>query len=417
MSAPEAAATAGAEQRAEPPRTTGSAAIAARNRRYLVPVYPRGDLAIVRGRGAEIWDGDGRRILDWFSSILCTNLGHCHPAVTAAIQRQAETIVHVSNLHHSEPQSRLAELLCRHSFGERVFLCNSGAEANEAAIKAARRFGHARGGRFEILTTLGSFHGRTMATIAATGQEKVRRGFEPGLPGFRYVPFGDARAAEEAIGPHTVAILVEPVQGEGGVVVPPPGYLRALRELCDRNDLLLLFDEVQTGCGRTGTLFAYEQMDAVPDVMTLAKSLGNGVPVGAMVCNERAAEGLDLGAHGSTFGGNALTNAAAVATLEVLTDGKTLPRARAAAARLRAGLDELARRHPDRIVEVRGLGLLLGVVVRDAAVAGDVASRALAAGLLFNVTAERVLRIAPPLVVTDAQIDEGLAILAKALAP
>jgi acetylornithine aminotransferase len=390
--------------------------IAALCERYLVPVYARADLAIVRGRGAEIWDADGRRLVDWFSSILCVNLGHGHPAVTAAIQRQAEQIVHVSNLHHSEPQSRLAELLCRHSFGERVFLCNSGAEANEAAIKAARRFGHARGGRFEILTTLGSFHGRTMATIAATGQEKIRRGFEPGLPGFRYVPFGDAAAAEAAIGAQTVGILVEPVQGEGGVVIPPEGYLRALREICDRHDLLLILDEVQTGCGRTGTLFAYEQMDCTPDVMTLAKSLGNGVPVGAMVCNARAAEGLDLGAHGSTFGGNALTNAAAIATIETLTDGRTLPRARQATARLRAGLESLARDHADAIEEVRGLGLLIGVVLRSPARAKEVAAAALAGGLLINVTAERVLRVAPPLVITDAQIDEGLQILGKAFA-
>jgi acetylornithine/N-succinyldiaminopimelate aminotransferase len=395
---------------------TSSATIIERNRAHLVPVYARTDLAIVRGRGAELWDADGRRILDWFSSILCTNLGHCHPAVTAAVQRQAETILHVSNLHHSEPQSRLAELLCRHSFAERVFLCNSGAEANEAAIKAARRFGHAHGGRYEILTALGSFHGRTMATIAATGQEKIRRGFEPALPGFRYVPFGDAGAAEAAIGPHTVGILVEPVQGEGGVVVPPPGYLRALREICDRHDLLLLLDEVQTGCGRTGTLFAYEQMDCVPDVMTLAKSLGNGVPIGAMLCNARAAEGLDLGAHGSTFGGNALTCAAAVATIETLTDGTTLPRARAAASRLRAGLEAIAARHPQDVAEVRGLGLLLGFALRDGALANAVQARALADGLLLNVTAERVLRIAPPLVITDPQIDEGLAILDRALA-
>jgi acetylornithine/N-succinyldiaminopimelate aminotransferase len=394
----------------------GTAAIVARSQRHLVPVYARSEVAIVRGHGAEIWDADGRRLLDWFSSILCTNLGHCHPAVTEALCRQAATILHVSNLHHSEPQSHLAELLCRHSFGKHVFLCNSGAEANEAAIKAARRFGHARGGRYEILTTLGSFHGRTMATIAATGQEKVRRGFEPGLPGFRYVPFGDAEAAEAAIGAHTVAVLVEPVQGEGGVVVPPTGYLRQLREICDRHDLLLLLDEIQTGCGRTGTLFAYEQMDCTPDVMTLAKSLGNGVPVGAMVCNERAGDGLDLGAHGSTFGGNALTNAAAVATLEILTDGHTLPRARVAAARLRAGLEELARRHPDQIDEVRGMGMLLGMSFTRAERAREVATSALAAGLLVNVTAERVMRVAPALVVTDEQIDEGLAILGKELA-
>jgi acetylornithine/N-succinyldiaminopimelate aminotransferase len=400
---------------AEPtPIGAATAAIIERNNRYLVPVYARTELAIVRGKGAEIWDADGRRLLDFFSSIVCTNLGHAHAAVTAAISRQAETIVHVSNLHHSEPQSRLAELLVNSSFGDRVFLCNSGAEANEAAIKAARRYGHAHGGRYEILTTLGSFHGRTMATIAATGQEKVRRGFEPLLPGFRYVAFGDAAAAADAVRSETVAILVEPVQGEGGVVTAPQGYFRALRELCDRHDLLLIFDEVQTGCGRCGTLFAYEQIDATPDVMTLAKSLGNGVPVGAMVCNARAAFGLDLGAHGSTFGGNCLTNAAAVATLETLTDGKTLPRAREAAARLRGRLEAIGREHPARVVEVRGLGMLLGVELRSPEDAKAIAASALERGLLINVTAERVLRITPPLVISDAQIDEGAAILAAA---
>ena len=393
-----------------------ASAIISRNREYLLPVYQRADVAFVRGRGTELWDADGRRVLDFFSSILCVNLGHCHPAVSEAIARQAQTLVHLSNLHHSEPQSRLAELLVKHSFADRVFLCNSGAEANEAAIKAARRFGHARSGKFEILTALGSFHGRTLATLTATGQEKVRRGFEPLVPGFRYVPFGDLDAAANAIGRETVAIMVEPVQGEGGIVVPPPAYLKGLRELCDRTGLLLIFDEVQTGCGRTGTLFAYEQLGCTPDVMTLAKSLGNGVPVGAMLCTARVAEALDLGSHASTFGGNCVTNAAAVATLEVLTDGKTLPRARAAATRMRARLEAIAARFPEQIGGVRGLGLLLGVELRDGARAKDVAARCLEAGLLINVTAERVLRIAPPITISDAEIDEGTAILEKALA-
>jgi acetylornithine aminotransferase len=405
-----------AAARESAPAGAGTARLVARSTARLVPVYARTEIAFVRGAGSVLWDADGRRVLDFFSSILCTNLGHCHPAVTEAIARQAATLVHVSNLHYSEPQARLGELLCELSFGERVFLCNSGAEANEAALKAARRYGHASGGRYEVLTAFGSFHGRTFATIAATGQEKVRRGFEPSLPGFRYVPFGDAAALEAAIGAKTVAILVEPIQGEGGVNVPPAGYLRALREICDRHDLLLMLDEVQTGCGRTGTLWAYEQMDCTPDVMTLAKSLGNGVPVGAMVCNARAASGLDLGAHGSTFGGNCLTNAAAVATLEVLSDGKTLPRARAAAARLRAGLEALQAKHAEAVEEVRGAGLLLGMVLASADLARDVAARALAAGLLLNVTAERVLRIAPALVVTDAEIDEALGVLDGALA-
>ncbi len=388
--------------------------IVERNRKHLAATYARADIAFVRGAGTELWDAKGGRVLDFFSSILCTNLGHCHPAVTAAIREQAGKLVHLSNLHHSEPQSRLAEMLVSTSFGERVFLCNSGAEANEAAIKVARRYGHARGGRFEILTALGSFHGRTMATIAATGQEKVRRGFEPGLAGFRYVEFGDAAAAEAAVSPDTVAILVEPVQGEGGVIPAPPGYLQELRDLCDRRDLLLMFDEIQTGCGRTGPLYAYEDTSSVPDVMTLAKSLGNGLPVGAMVAGARAADALDLGSHGSTFGGNCVTNAAAVATLEVLTDGETLPRAKRAAERLWTGLRELSARHAD-LGEVRGRGLLIGIPVDSPDRASAVAARALELGLLINVTGSGVLRIAPPLVVTDSEIDEGLDLLERAL--
>ncbi len=388
--------------------------IVARNQKYLASTYPRGDMAFVRGLGTELWDARGRRVLDFFSSILCTNLGHCHPAVTEAIREQAGKLVHLSNLHHSDPQSQLAERLVGTSFGERVFLCNSGAEANEAAIKVARRYGHARGGRFEIVTALGSFHGRTMATIAATGQEKVRRGFEPGLPGFRYVEFGDAAAAQAIIGPNTVAILVEPVQGEGGVVPPPPGYLEELRDLCDQRDLLLMFDEIQTGCGRTGTLYAYEQSGCAPDVMTLAKSLGNGMPVGAMVAGPRAADALDLGSHGSTFGGNCVTNAAAVATLDVLNDGETLPRARRAAERLWSGLRDIAAPHAD-LGEVRGQGLLIGVPTDSPERASTIATRALELGLLINVTGMGVLRIAPPLVVTDGEIDEGLDLLRGAL--
>jgi acetylornithine aminotransferase len=317
----------------------------------------------------------------------------------------------VSNLHHSEPQTRLAELLVTNSFAEKVFLCNSGAEANEAAIKLARRRGNYSGGRFEILTALGSFHGRTMATIAATGQEKMRVGFEPNLNGFRYVPFGDLAAMRAAVGPTTGAILVEPIQGEGGVVVPPADYLPGLRELCDDEDLLLIFDEVQTGCGRTGTLFAYESMGAIPDVMTLAKGIANGLPAGALCAGPRAAEALDLGAHGSTFGGNCVTNAAAVATLETLLDGVTLPRARLAAQRLRAGLEALAARHPGLVSEVRGRGLLLGLQLADAETARGIAECALATGLLINVTGLDVLRIAPPLTITDKEIDEGLGLL------
>ena len=390
---------------------TSTDQIVQQNETNLLPVYAREEIVFVAGQGTELTTADGRRILDFFSSILCTNLGHCHPDVTAAIQQQAATLVHVSNLHHSIPQTELAKLLVENSFGKRVFLCNSGAEANEAAIKLARRWGNARGGRFEILTAFGSFHGRTMATIAATGQEKVRVGYEPNLPGFRYAPFGDLAAMQTAVSGHTAAILVEPIQGEGGIIVPPPEYLQGLRDLCDSEDLLLIFDEVQTGCGRTGRLFAYQHWGVVPDVMTLAKGIANGMPAGAMCAGPRAAHAFDPGAHGSTFGGNCVTNAAAVATLRTLTDGQTLVRAEVAGRRLRTGLESMAASAEKQVREVRGKGLMLGMEITSPEEARRIAGKALDLGLLINVTGNGVLRIAPPLTVTDEEIDEGLTIL------
>ncbi len=392
-------------------KTLSTPEVIAENRNHLLQVYGREEIVFVSGKGAELTTAEGNRVLDFFSSILCTNLGHCHPAVTAAIQQQAATLVHISNLHHSLPQTALARLLVENSFGERVFLCNSGAEANEAAIKLARRYGQAHGGRYEILTALGSFHGRTMATIAATGQEKVRVGYEPNLEGFRYAPFGDLEAIRQLVSPATTAIMVEPIQGEGGIIVPPPDYLQGLRDLCDAADLLLIFDEVQTGCGRTGTLFAYEDSGVEPDLMTLAKGIANGMPAGALCAGPRAADAFDLGAHGSTFGGNCVTNAAAVATLQTLIDGHTLPRCREAGTRLEEGLRELAREFPDLAREVRGRGLMLGMQIRDAEAARKIATACLNDGLLINVTGNGVLRIAPPLIVTDHEIEEGLAIL------
>jgi acetylornithine/N-succinyldiaminopimelate aminotransferase len=274
--------------------------------KYLFPTYARAPLALVRGEGTRVWDADGREYLDFFSSTVVTSLGHCHPALVAALEKQAHAIFHVSNLHYCEPQALLARRLVESSFADRVFLCNSGAEANEAAIKLARKYGHANGGgRYEIITALGSFHGRTLATIAATGQEKVRVGFEPTQGGFRYVDYGDVAAVERAVTERTIGVMVEPMLGEGGVVVPPEGYLAELRALCDRRELLLILDEVQTGIGRTGTLFAYERDGVRPDIVSLAKGLGSGVPVGAMLAAEPVAASFDAGSHGSTFGGNA----------------------------------------------------------------------------------------------------------------
>ncbi|GIW43617.1 MAG: acetylornithine aminotransferase [Candidatus Binatia bacterium] len=387
--------------------------IIARNERYLFPVYPRAPLALVRGEGCRVWDADGKEYLDFFSSTVVTALGHAHPRVTAAIVEQASKILHVSNLHHSAPQGELAELLCRHSFASRVFLCNSGAEANEAAIKLARRYGSERlGGRFEILTMLGSFHGRTLATLTATGQEKVRQGFQPLPEGFRYVPFNDMAALEAAYSTRTVAVMLELVQAEGGVIPVQPEYLRRVRRWCSDKGLLLILDEVQTGMGRLGTLFGYELFGVEPDIATLAKGLGNGVPVGAMLARAGVAESFGLGAHGSTFGGNALACAAAVATVRTLLEEGVLENCRRQGEYLKGRLEELARGCPE-IRQVRGHGLLLGVEFEGPVAAIVDACRE--RGLIVNGTAERVLRLAPPLIVSAEEIDRAVHILSEVL--
>ncbi len=377
--------------------------------RTQVGVYARYPIAFVRGEGARLWDADGKRYLDFFTGLAVNNLGHGHPRVVAAIRAQSEKLLHVSNVYYNEPSARLGTLLIEHSFAERVFFCNSGAEANEAAIKLARRHGSRQlDGRYEILTVLGSFHGRTIATLSATAQEKYQSGFQPLLQGFRYVRFGDVAAMRAAVRPETVAILVEPIQGEGGVNVPPAGYLRQLRELCDEKRMLLMLDEVQVGMGRTGTLFAYEQEGIRPDVVTLAKAIGGGLPLGAMLTTEAIAASLDAGAHGSTFGGNPLTCAAGVAVVEALRHDGVLENCRVVGERLREGLLALAKQMP-MIRDVRGRGLILGIEI-DRPGRPFVAA-ALERGLVVNCTAENVIRLLPPLTLTAAEADEGLAIL------
>ncbi|MBP1686096.1 MAG: argD [Deltaproteobacteria bacterium] len=387
--------------------------IIALNNRYLFPLYPRAPIALVRGNGCRVWDADGKEYLDFFASTVVAALGHAHPGVTRAIVEQAQKILHVSNLHHSEPQAVLAELLCTQSFADRVFFCNSGAEANEAAIKLARKYGAEFGdGRFEILTALGSFHGRSIATITATGQEKVRGGFQPLPDGFRYVPYNDIEALEQAISPRTIAVMLEPLQAEGGLVAPHPDYLRLVRDLCDRHGLLLILDEVQTGMGRLGTLFAYEQSGVTPDIMTLAKGLGTGVPIGAMVATEEVARSFTTGSHGSTFGGNALTCAVGVAVLHALTEEGVIENCRIQGQYLRERLRRLQTHH-DRIRDVRGQGLLLGVELEGPG--APIVDACREAGLLINCTAEKVLRFAPPLIVAQYEIDRALDIVDQAL--
>jgi predicted acetylornithine/succinylornithine family transaminase len=388
-------------------------AVIASSRTHEFGVYARQPVVFARGRGCELWDTDGKRYLDFFAGLAVNNLGHCHPAVVEAIRRQAGTLMHVSNLYHTEPTARLAELLCQHSFAERAFLCNSGAEANEAALKLARRWGADHGGRYEILATQGSFHGRTFATLTATGQEKYHQGFQPLLPGIRLTPYGDVATLEAAIRDETVAIILEPIQGEGGVVVPDPSYLPAVRALADRRGLLLILDEVQCGLGRTGRLFAHEHAGITPDIMTLAKALGGGIPIGAMLATESVAQVFTPGTHGSTFGGNPVACAAAAASLEVLADPALLEHVQVMGQHFRAGLEALARRH-DSIRAVRGLGLMVGALLDRPG--QPIVTGCLERGLLVNCTADRVLRFLPPLIVGREEIDEGLSILDEALA-
>ena len=381
---------------------------------YVANTYSRFPIALVRGKGCRVWDADGKQYLDFVAGIAVNNLGHGHPAVLRAIQRQSKKLIHVSNLYHTAPQAELAAALCQNSFAERVFFCNSGAEANEAAIKLVRRYGVERlGGRYEIISTFNSFHGRTLATLTATGQEKVRVGFDPLPEGFRQVPYDDLSAMEQAIDAKTAAILVEPIQGEGGVIVPRDGYLRGLRELSSAKGILLVFDEVQVGMGRTGKLFAYEHFGITPDIMTLAKALGGGLPLGAMLARDEVARSLAPGSHASTFGGNPVVCSAGLAVLKTLKRNGVLENCVKMGKLLLDGLRSLQASFPV-IREIRGKGLLLGVELDCEA--AKIVEECLREGLLINGTANRVLRLLPPLIVKKKEIEQALDILAKILA-
>ncbi len=382
--------------------------------RYLANTYARFPVVLVRGRGDRLWDSDGKEYLDFAAGIAVDVLGHCHPKVVEAIKAQAETLLHVSNLYHIEPQIRLAQALCEHSFADKVFFCNSGAEANEAAIKLARRYAKVRWGpdRYEIVCMRDSFHGRTMATLTATGQEKHQRGFEPLLPGFKHIPFNDLRAAEQAIDSRTCAVLVEPIQGEGGVRVPDDDYLPALRQLCSDRDVLLMLDEVQTGMGRTGRLFAYEHWGIEPDVMTLAKALGGGLPIGAMLAKEEVASAFVPGSHASTFGGSPFITAAALAVLTAIVEERLPQRAAKIGAYFLGRLRELVQRYP-YAKEARGKGLILALEL--AVPAKPIVDRCLQLGLLILTAGDQVLRFVPPLIIGEAEVDEALSILDQAL--
>ncbi len=381
--------------------------------RNLVDVYGCLPIAWSRGHGAYLYDADGNRYLDFFCGLAVTNLGHGNPRVVRAIKDQAEKLTHVSNVFHTEPTARLAERLATRFGKGRVFFGNSGAEANEAAIKLARRWGHSEGGgRYEILSTLGSFHGRTMATLSATGQEKYHQGFQPLMPGFPLVPFNDLAALERARSERTVALMVEPIQGEGGVVVPAPDYLKRLRDFCDRNKMLLILDEIQTGIGRTGTFFAYEHVGIKPDIVTLAKALGGGLPIGAMIAREEIATSFTPGSHGTTFGGNPVATAAANAVLDALEQDGVLENATTVGTYILERLSKFAK-SCERIAEVRGRGMMIGVVLRHEA--RGIVEACLKDKLIVNGTAGNVLRLLPPLTLTREEADAALEIVERAL--
>ncbi len=372
----------------------------------LMPTYNRLPVTFIRGEGAWLWDKEGRRYLDALAGIAVCGLGHAHPAVVAAINAQAGALMHTSNLYGIEKQQALADALISVSGMDSVFFCNSGAEANEAAIKIARAHAHAGGiDRPKIIVAENSFHGRTLATLSATGNAKIHAGFEPLVEGFLRVPFDNLSAIERAADRHpdAVAILVEPIQGEGGIVVPATNYLSALRAFCDRRGLLLMLDEVQTGMGRTGAWFAHQHSGIAADVMTLAKALGNGVPIGACLARSEAASALKPGSHGSTFGGNPLACAAALAVVDTIHSQKLVARAAESGSRLVSCLKR-ALSGQNCVVEIRGRGLMIGIELDRPC--GELVAMALESGLLINVTAERVVRLLPPLIVSDEQIEQ-----------
>lgn len=376
----------------------------------IFKTYARQGKPFVKGDGTLLTDEDGKTYIDFLAGIAVCNLGHCHPAVTQAIERQARTLVHVSNLFYTMPQADLAAMLVEKSFADRIFFANSGAEANEAAIKLARRYFQCRGekNRFRIITMEQSFHGRTMATLTATGQDKIKKGFYPLLEGFTHVPFNDINALKNALDETVCAVMLEPIQGEGGVIPADPVYLNQVRALCTETNTLLIFDEIQTGMGRCGTLFAHELYGVTPDIMTLAKALANGVPMGAMLATQEAATGFDIGSHATTFGGTPLAAAAALAVLTLIIDPGFLDSVKEKGDYFREKLLELKEKHP-RIQEIRGKGLLVGMEIDQDA--GVFVENCFKKGFIINGIQDKVLRFAPPLIVEKREIDALVAVL------
>ncbi len=372
--------------------------------KVIAKTYKRFPIVITRGSGCTLWDTAGNAYTDFVAGIAVCNLGHAHPRVVNALSMQAETLFHVSNLYYTVPQVELASWLVENSFADRVFFCNSGAEANEAAIKIARRYFNKKGdsGRYRIIAMEKSFHGRTMATLSATGQNKIKDGFDPVLEGFDFVPFNDIEALYSKIGPSTCAVMIEPVQGEGGVRCPDPEYLKAVRRICDETGVLLVFDEIQTGIGRTGRLFAYEHFGIEPDIMTLAKALANGLPIGAMLAKEDIAEAFGPGSHASTFGGTPVVTAASLEVVKVLSEEKIIDHCRKVGDYFKKRLLWLKKRH-ESIEDVRGLGLLLGMKLKIEG--APVVKACMERGFLINCIQENILRFIPPLIIEKNEID------------
>jgi len=372
--------------------------------RVLATTYQRFPVVFTRGNGCTLYDETGKKYIDFVAGIAVCGLGHAHPRIARVVAEQAATLIHTSNLYYTVPQVKLAAWLTGHSFADRVFFANSGAEANEAAIKLARKYfkDQSQPQRFRIIAMERSFHGRTMATLSATGQEKIRKGFAPVLEGFDFVPFNDIVALQAVMGPDIAAVLMEPIQGEGGIRVPDADYLSAVRNLCDESGALLIFDEIQTGMGRTGRLFAHEHFGITPDIMTLAKALGNGLPIGAMLAKEAVASAFKPGSHASTFGGTPLVTAAALEVVRTIEEEDIIIKSREIGGYFKEQLEKLKARH-DGIVDIRGIGLLLGLKLKKEA--APVVQACLANGFLVNGVQEKILRFAPPLIITRKEID------------
>jgi predicted acetylornithine/succinylornithine family transaminase len=393
--------------------STSSAQTIARFDRYVIGNYRRFPVSLVRGEGSWVWDAEGRKYLDLFPGWGCNLLGHCPPRVVQAVQDQVASLIHVPNTWYMDAQGRFAEALSTRSFGGQAFFCNSGAEANEAALKLARAHGHHRG-KFKIVTMYDGFHGRTYGAVSATAQPKYHAGFEPIVPGFIYVPFNDVKALEQAVDAQTAAVLFEPIQGEGGVHIAADGYLEAARAVCDHHGALLVLDEVQTGMGRTGKWFGYQHSSITPDIITLAKALAGGIAAGAMLARPEVAASLKPGMHASTFGGNPIACRAGLATIDTIEAENLLPRAGEIGCKFFGHFQALASRFPGLIKEIRIRGVMIGLeFTRDV---NALVAACMTRGLLINVTHNTVVRLLPSLGLTDAEIDQGAQILEQAVA-